>query len=65
MKLKSGKPFLLARDFQQNTAEWGFAAISRATWCIGGRNYATKQLEVFTVKEDGEWIVITVLVKLF
>ena len=30
-----------------------------------GRRYATKQLEVFAVEEDGCWVVITVIVKFF
>ena len=30
-----------------------------------GRNYATKQIEVFAVEEDEQWIVVTVLVKFF
>lgn len=30
-----------------------------------GRHYATKQLEVFAVEEDGRWVVITVIAKFF
>jgi len=30
-----------------------------------GEHYATKQLEVYTVKEDGNWLVITVITKYF
>ena len=30
-----------------------------------GRRYATKQVEVLAVDEDGRWLVITVLVKYF
>ena len=30
-----------------------------------GRRYATKQVEALAVEEDGNWIVITVLVKFF
>jgi hypothetical protein len=30
-----------------------------------GRRYATKQIEAFAVLENGEWLVITVLVKYF
>ncbi|HEX5482175.1 MAG TPA: DUF4258 domain-containing protein [Terriglobia bacterium] len=29
------------------------------------RSYATKQVEVYAVQEDGGWLVITVLVKYF
>jgi len=30
-----------------------------------GRHYATKQLEVFAIEEDGRWVVVTVIVKFF
>jgi hypothetical protein len=30
-----------------------------------GQRYRTKQLEAFAVEEDGDWLVITVLVKYF
>lgn len=30
-----------------------------------GRRYATKQLEVFAVNEDGRWIVVTVITRFF
>lgn len=30
-----------------------------------GRRYASKQVEAYAVEEDGEWLVITVLVKFF
>ena len=30
-----------------------------------GRRYATKQLEVFAVEEEGRWVVITVIAKFF
>jgi hypothetical protein len=30
-----------------------------------GRRYETKQLEAYAVEEDGDWLVITVLVKYF
>jgi hypothetical protein len=30
-----------------------------------GRRYRTKQIEAFAVQEDGDWLVITVLVKYF
>jgi hypothetical protein len=30
-----------------------------------GRRYATKQVEVFAVWEDDDWLVITVIVKYF
>lgn len=30
-----------------------------------GKNYSTKQVEVLAVGEDGDWIVITVIVKYF
>ncbi len=30
-----------------------------------GRRYATKQVEVYAVMEQGEWLVITVVVKFF
>ena len=28
-----------------------------------GRRYTTKQIEAYAVEEDGEWLVITVIVK--
>jgi hypothetical protein len=30
-----------------------------------GRSYAMKQLEVFAVEEDGNWVVITVITRFF
>lgn len=30
-----------------------------------GRRYATKQLEVFAVEEDGRWVDVTVIAKFF
>ena len=30
-----------------------------------GKRYGTKQIEVFAVEEEGDWLVITVLVKYF
>ena len=30
-----------------------------------GRRYATKQLAVFAVEEDGRWVVITVIARFF
>ena len=30
-----------------------------------GRRYETKQVEVYAVEEDGDWLVITVVVKYF
>jgi hypothetical protein len=30
-----------------------------------GRRYQTKQIEAFAVQEEGDWLVITVLVKYF
>jgi hypothetical protein len=30
-----------------------------------GRRYATKQIEVFAVYEDGDWLAISVIVKYF
>jgi hypothetical protein len=30
-----------------------------------GRHYRTKQIEAFAVEEDGDWLVITVLVRYF
>jgi hypothetical protein len=30
-----------------------------------GRRYATKQVEAFAVEEDGDWLVISVIVKYF
>jgi len=30
-----------------------------------GKTYKTKQIEVFAVKEDGNWIIITVIVRYF
>jgi hypothetical protein len=30
-----------------------------------GRRYQTKQVEAYAVEEDGDWLVITVLVKYF
>jgi hypothetical protein len=30
-----------------------------------GRRYRTKQVEAYAVEEDGEWLVITVLVRYF
>jgi len=31
----------------------------------GGRWYATKQVEAYAVREDGGWLVITVVVRFF
>jgi hypothetical protein len=36
---------------------------SDAVW--RGHRYATKQIEAFAVQENGDWLVITVLVKYF
>jgi hypothetical protein len=33
------------------------------TW--RGRSYTTKQVEAYAVQEDGDWLVITVIVKFF
>ena len=30
-----------------------------------GRHYSTKQIEAYAVDEDGDWLVITVIVKYF
>ena len=30
-----------------------------------GRQYATKQIEAYAVEDDGEWLVITVIVRYF
>lgn len=30
-----------------------------------GRTYATKQVEAYAVSEDGDWLVITVIVRYF
>jgi hypothetical protein len=35
----------------------------RRTW--RGREYGTKQIEAYAVREDGGWLVITVIVKFF
>jgi hypothetical protein len=41
----------------------GGISSSNATW--RDRQYASKQLEAYAVEEAGDWLVITVLVKLF
>ncbi len=37
----------------------------RGPWGWRNRTFDTKQLEVYAVLEDGDWLAITVLVKFF
>ena len=37
----------------------------RGPWVWRDRTFDTKQLEVYAVEEDGDWLVITALVKFF
>ncbi len=37
----------------------------RGPWAWRNRTFDTKQLEVYALQEDGDWLVITVIVKFF
>ncbi len=37
----------------------------RGRWAWRQRTFDTKQLEVYAVREDGDWLVITAIVKFF
>ena len=55
-------------DGERFTAKFGRTGFRRnfsfdSDW--RGRQFATKQIEAFTVKEGADWLVITVLVRYF
>jgi hypothetical protein len=46
-------------------ARTAFRRNFRGPWVWRNRMFDTKQLEAYAVRDDGDWLVITVLVKFF
>ncbi|HEX3885566.1 MAG TPA: hypothetical protein VHW66_23135 [Stellaceae bacterium] len=57
--LRDGEPFLAKYGRRGFRHHFLFDDLWR------GRRYATKQVEAFAVEEDGDWLVISVIVKYF
>jgi hypothetical protein len=52
-------------QFSAKFGRTGFRRNFAVTGTRRGRSYTTKQIEAYAVQEDGEWLVITVIVKFF
>jgi hypothetical protein len=52
-------------QFSAKFGRMGFRRNFAVTGRWRGRSYTTKQIEAYAVQEDGEWLVITVIVKFF
>jgi len=56
------------RDGERFPAKFGRQGFRRNfqfDWIWRGRRYAMKQIEAFAIYEDGDWLVISVIVKYF
>ena len=51
--------------FPAKNGRTGFRRNFPGRWTWRNRTFDTKQIEAYAVEEDGEWLVITVLVKFF
>ncbi len=52
-------------SFPAKHGRTGFRRNFPGKWTRGGREFDTKQLEVYAVRENDDWLVITVIVKFF
>lgn len=51
--------------YPANHGRTAFRRNFRGPWTWRQRTFDTKQLEAYAVMEDGDWLVITVIVKFF
>ena len=64
-KRRSRPPFAKARRFPAKFGRNGFRRNFRFDGTWRGRRYGMKQIEAFAIYEDGDWLVISVIVKYF
>jgi hypothetical protein len=52
-------------EFPAKHGRTGFRRNFKGNWARNGKQFDMKQLEAYAVRESGEWLVITVIVKYF
>ena len=65
LRTRSHPPSKLEKDSRPNLTELVFDAISLQVGKWRGKKYNTKQVEVYAVPEDKDWLVITLITRYF